>query len=119
MRWLLISSHTLAALYIAGTPLFFVMIHWMRRRRGLGPLDIERNSKLGIDFLTAVPIVILLWNLLIYNLANTDTGRHWSEPSQQIAFADTIAVTGESTIVWALVFSFLRVALEIWHITRN
>ena len=86
---------------------------------GSGPLSIEHNSKLGIDFLTAVPIVILLWNLLIYNIANTDSGRLWDDPSQAIGFAETIAVTGEATIVWALVSSLLRVALEIWHITRQ
>jgi heme A synthase len=124
MQHLLVGPYGLATLLVA-VVLVLVLLVWGGRKAFSKPaLRRERYFKLLYDVFTLVPVAVLLWNLMVYNFANTAMGAWLSKEffgpsSGSIAFPDAIAGVGELPILIAVSVVVFRLVVDIWvDITR-
>jgi len=121
MLHLIVGPYGLATLLVV-VVLAVVLGMWgIRRLFGKPALRRDRYVKLLYDLSTFIPVAVLLWNLTVYNFANTAIGgwvsrEVFASPSKTITFADAIAGVGELPILLAVsvvVFRLLVISGEI------
>jgi hypothetical protein len=119
MQQLIVGPYGLATLFVAIVLVLLVGVWGTRKLFGKSALRRERYFKLVYDASTLIPVAVLLWNLMVYNFANTAIGGWLSKqvstsPTSSIAFADAIAGVGELPILIAVSVVVFRLLLDIW-----
>jgi hypothetical protein len=81
----------------------------------------EQNNKLRLDIATVVPIGVLLWNVLIYNIdkayyqqAAAAAAAVQNNSAIPLTFEAAVASAGESTVALAAAVIFCRLCGAIW-----
>lgn len=124
MQHLIVGPYGLATLF--GTIVLVLLVGVWGGRKVLRKADLrrERYFKLLYDASTLIPVAVLLWNLMVYNFANTTMGGWVSKElfvstAGSIAFADAIAGVGELPVLIAVSVVVFRLLSDIWaDITR-